>query len=490
MIACFICTEKRKELLKMITRRFTKKDHVYKNPTINADSFDKRRFNELLHMSKGLQNIRHEGRNAPYFDQLMGDIWASFYKTNPRLLDDVPQELITNQNIMKRILSDKKYLETHEFTKLDDIHSSFATIGFSQKIFSWLEEQTDTNKDVQQAYREMMKKQRVNGEDSKEYKKALQEYFQQVQEQLESNSPDFSKMIADSVEESKQIQESITNIIGGIEAGIGSNNVLKNLPLKEVFDLAEYLKNNYQMKQIAYWAGRFKAIARTKQKNISKEAIARSGVTVGNDIDRMLPNELLNLSNPVTKVEFLKRFAEGQTLQYANRGKEALGQGPIIICLDQSGSMDKLDQQSKGFVLALISIAKRQKRNFALITFDKRVKIRKYNRGKISIGQMIELCNDFLGGGTDFQKPLDQSLNILRSEKFKNADIVFVTDGAAPIRHDFIDMFNGEKKKYGFSVLSLLIGNNSKRSTVSVFSDEIYHANDFEDRNAHEIFKI
>ena len=41
--------------LKMITRRFIKKDHVYKNPTINADSFDKRRFNELLHMSKGLQ---------------------------------------------------------------------------------------------------------------------------------------------------------------------------------------------------------------------------------------------------------------------------------------------------------------------------------------------------------------------------------------------------------------------------------------------------
>ena len=41
-------------------------ERVYKNPTVNADSFDKRQFNSLLNKSKGLQELKGE-RKTLYF---------------------------------------------------------------------------------------------------------------------------------------------------------------------------------------------------------------------------------------------------------------------------------------------------------------------------------------------------------------------------------------------------------------------------------------
>ncbi|WP_443258258.1 vWA domain-containing protein [Virgibacillus sp. L01] len=66
----------------------------------------------------------------------------------------------------------------------------------------------------------------------------------------------------------------------------------------------------------------------------------------------------------------MRKFVEGQTMVYDKKGKETLGKGPIILCLDESGSMRDLESQSKGFALALISYAKKQKRDFALISFS------------------------------------------------------------------------------------------------------------------------
>src|SRR5690554_5201685 len=124
----------------MKNQQWFRKEQIYKNPTINSDSFDIRRFNELLSMSKGLQKLQQKGGSHPYFDQLMGDIWSSFFKNNPQLLDkdDIPNELGFNHHLMERVLNDKTFNETHEYTKLDDLHSALSTIAFSDKVFEWI----------------------------------------------------------------------------------------------------------------------------------------------------------------------------------------------------------------------------------------------------------------------------------------------------------------------------------------------------------------
>lgn len=96
-------------------------------------------------------------------------------------------------------------------------------------------------------------------------------------------------------------------------------------------------------------------------------------------------------------------------MQYEQKGYEVLGKGLIVLCLDQSGSMHKLDTQSKGFMLALISIARKQKRDFCLVLFSTRTKILKYERGKIKSSDMISLAQTFLVGGTDFALPFERT---------------------------------------------------------------------------------
>ena len=90
-------------------------------------------------------------------------------------------------------------------------------------------------------------------------------------------------------------------------------------------------------------------------------------------------------------------------MQYEQKGHEVLGKGPIVLCLDQSGSMHKLDTQSKGFTLALMSIARKQKRDFCLVLFSTRTKIIKYEKGKIKGSDMVNFALTFLGGGTNFE---------------------------------------------------------------------------------------
>src|SRR5699024_9466670 len=123
---------------------------------------------------------------------------------------------------------------------------------------------------------------------------------------------------------------------------------------------------------------------------------------------------------------------------------------PIILCLDQSGSMHKLDYQSKGFALALMSIAKRQKRDFCYIPFSIKTQVYRFVKGNISSSEMIQLSENFLGGGTNFGLPLNKSLEIINESRFKQSDIVFVTDGEDGLNEAFLNNSPRLKRKRSF----------------------------------------
>nr|WP_246021036.1 hypothetical protein [Paenibacillus lentus] len=161
---------------------------------------------------------------------------------------------------------------------------------------------------------------------------------------------------------------------------------LKKVPLKDQLILAERLSHDKKMKDIARWAGRMKVIANRKQRSKYKDAINRNGIKQGNAVEQLLPMELGSYASPTTRMDFLRRYVEGQTLQYDTKGPEQLGKGPIILCLDQSGSMRGRDTISKGFALALMSIARKQRRDFAWIPFSSHAADPLiYERGKILI---------------------------------------------------------------------------------------------------------
>jgi len=309
-------------------------------------------------------------------------------------------------------------------------------------------------------------------------KQSMQQLSEQLQEKLNGSSHQLQSMLKSSVDEAKESKENLEKLISGMGQGNGKSELGK-VPVKEQFQLADMLQKNPKMKEIADWAGRFKEIARAKQKHLHRDSIERSGVTIGNKVDRIIPIELSNLAILQAKIDFIRRFAEGQTMIYDKKGKDTLGKGPIILCLDQSGSMRKLDTQSKGFALALMSIARKQKRDFALITFSIKAEVKVFPKGKSCTDDLIHLAGNFLGGGTNFYDPLRQSLSLIKESRFNQADIVFVTDGQANLPDEFIEELRSTKDKKKFECLSVLIGEGADFQTVQKFSDRVINADDF-----------
>ncbi|WP_318617040.1 VWA domain-containing protein [Sporosarcina sp. YIM B06819] len=476
------------------------KFHNDNRSVLNTDAFDKRRFKEIFEMSKGLQKIRAEGV-LPAFEPLLADIWASLFKMKPEIKAvGVDSDLIINKLIMERIMADESFENYRSFTRLDDVSSAIGTMKFGESTNKWLADQKAQDEDLhklmleihamledlqQQEWQEGAGKGNQRLEET--LTQAMAKLNEKLQQALRKNSQSFSQAMAQAMQETKQVKEGLRSLLGGSTAGRGDAD-LKKVPLRDQLAIAEKISTDKKMKEIADWAGRFKQIARKKQKSKHSESMERKGVTLGNDMERLLPMELALYMHPITKNDFLRRFVEGQTMQFKQKGPEVLEKGPIVFCLDQSGSMSKLDTQSKGFTLALMSIARKQRRDFCLIVFSTRTQIYQYKNGKMKASDMVRLARTFLGGGTNFALPLDEAMNIINESRFKQADVIFVTDGEDQVMDSFLKAFNKKRQEKSFNVLSLVIGCST--NTVEQFSDRVVHVKDFDDNGSFSAFEI
>ncbi|MFA8439192.1 hypothetical protein [Pueribacillus sp. YX66] len=489
--------------------RHQKREELKETSVLNTDAFDKRRFEQIFGMSERLQSIEElaKVKSLPMFKGLLGDMWAGLFKLSPELKEDVPEHLEANHSIMNKIMSEESFQGIREKSKLDDMFSAIGAVRFGEETYHWLMEQKRRNEELSMAMEEAQKQLEHSRQDSDEsdegeqgsggggnedaLNQAMSEFAQQMGEALEQSQNSFSRMVANAIEETRETEQNLNAMIGGIEAGTGTSKELNKVPLRDKIKLAEVISTDPDMKEIAEWVGRFAKIARTKQKMKHKDSTEQSGVEQGNDLARVLPSGLVQYTNPATKNDFLKRFAEGQLMQYEQKGKESLGQGSIILCLDQSGSMKDLDNQAKAFAIALMAIAKRQKRNFVYIPFNWNVgNVRTFPKGKITPSEIVEIAREFMGGGTVFTDPLKTALNYIKMDRYKDADVIFVTDGEAGIGEAFLERLNVEKEKLKFNVLSLAIGSMAQVNTLELFSDRVVKIKTFDEDGAFEAFEV
>ncbi|MCM3086811.1 VWA domain-containing protein [Bhargavaea ginsengi] len=456
---------------------------------LNTDAFDNRRFKEIMEMSKGLQELRDDAV-MPTFEPLLGDIWASLYKMKPSITEEeVDGSLAANKQIMQAIMADPSFESFRHFTRLNDWASAISTLKTGEKTHQWLVMQTEKDKSLReqlQNIREQASRQQeeLNPEALAE---SLEEFNEKLKETIEFNLESFRQSMDQARDEAQQAGEWLKSLLGGSRAGSGDAE-LRKVPLRDKIYLAEKISTDRRLKEIADWAGRLKQAARKKQKAKQTESVARQGVTTGIDVENLLPVELSLYTHPLTKMDFLRRFSERQTMQFELKGPEHLNKGPIVICLDQSDSMRELDTQSKGFVLALMSIAKRQKRDLCLILFSSQVRQFEFSKGDISASQIVRLAEAFLGGGTKFELALGEALEVIGESRFKEADLVFVTDGEDQVTDEFLEQFHQLKREKAFQVLSLLIGTNPE--SVEPFTDRMVQVSDFNEEGSFTAFEV
>ena len=182
------------------------------------------------------------------------------------------------------------------------------------------------------------------------------------------------------------------------------------------------------------------------------------GITIGNDLNALLPSELAQYSDDSMVSLFAYKYLTKnlQTFRYKSEITQpsrklsfvrAARKGPMIVCIDTSASMYGLPQQIEQSLLGRIEVkAEELDRDCFLIDFSVSVRAidlrerRKKNR-EARLGKSRDDYNfasnhiPFIGGGTSSRKLLSTLFDTLDNEgdRYINADILIISDFLMPI---------------------------------------------------------
>jgi uncharacterized protein with von Willebrand factor type A (vWA) domain len=205
-------------------------------------------------------------------------------------------------------------------------------------------------------------------------------------------------------------------------------------------------------------------------------------IEVGKDLGRILPCEKMLLhAKGAAKRLFFKKYAEGQLMQYRLRSMIKEQKGPIICCIDNSGSMSgDPELWSKALGLGLLEIAVKQKRNLVILHFGSRgERLARFNfkQGDAPLDRKIKMAEYFLGGGTDFEYPLEEAMRIVESEHPK-ADTILITDGECDVSRPWLKKWADWRKKKQVNAFSVYIGEGHMPQILTDLSDHVVFAKD------------
>lgn len=232
--------------------------------------------------------------------------------------------------------------------------------------------------------------------------------------------------------------------------------------------VAKLLDGNRKLSEIAKLAGRFQAEAKKAQRNKIKHGYEEVvDIETGNNIERLLPSEIVKLGDETLELLFYKGYCEQALLQYRLESTEKQSKGPIVFCIDNSGSMSgQREIWSKAIMLAIAQIAMDQRRTFEVIHFDSRIQRKDvFPAGTSDPEKLIESCAFFSQGGTDITCALRDGIRDIRKGEegvdLNKADLICITDGQDHIPEDVKKQLKGEFKELGVSLFSIILGGDA-----------------------------
>ncbi|KAA6415263.1 MAG: hypothetical protein FRX49_13645 [Trebouxia sp. A1-2] len=132
--------------------------------------------------------------------------------------------------------------------------------------------------------------------------------------------------------------------------------------------------------------------------------------------------------------------------------------GPIIVCLDTSGSMSGARETvAKAVTLECMRGAVRQKR--ACFLGPGQVMEMELKVDSNSMAKLLKFLTGGFNGGTDVDKPLELSLKRLAEKEWNQADILMVTDGEIPRPSEWVKKdLKAAVDDLGLEIHGLLVG--------------------------------
>jgi Mg-chelatase subunit ChlD len=239
--------------------------------------------------------------------------------------------------------------------------------------------------------------------------------------------------VEDAMDKALDDAAQVVKDIQGAVAAFGLDDPKTHKDHEEIAVLMETLDDE-QVKEIMLIAGRTAHFHDDKARfDTIENRGERTEVTRGQSIrDALLP-EIARLVEEGSKPLALKRIAAKELQQWGREDQEARGKGPVVFCADRSYSMrgERL-KWVKALLLGLGRVAAMENRAFQVIWYNEVVTHSTlYPAGTGPTALLAELKRT-ASGCTAFGPPLQRAIESIRgSRTFRQADIVFLTDGEA-----------------------------------------------------------
>lgn len=261
---------------------------------------------------------------------------------------------------------------------------------------------------------------------------------------------------------------------------------------------ADLLEQDESLQELAQLLGKHMREQRKLEKELSEKITINTewkpspaqkgqiaGLCTSNDISSVLPSELALFRNNATKKLFEKKFAEKSLLSFkyenvtpqtkaetitAEVSKEET-KGPILICVDTSGSMHGTPENiAKTATFALAKAAIEENRKCYLISFSTGIETLDLTaKNENALTRLVSFLRMGFYGGTDATPALLHSINLLQQNDWQNADVLMVSDFIMPYLPEQtikeIDLQKEKKTKFH----SLVIGRSGNANIIQCF---------------------
>lgn len=429
---------------------------------------------DIVDFSPEMQNTIAEGEALlPTFKYLHEDIFMSLYQYNATVLPPERMHIQSwmNRNILSQLINTPVFITLRKTCRCDLFNAGIGTEIIGKQAIEILkkelakikdfqkkkealeklveqEEQVDSLAEELDEMEELLDEMRMNGqEESQEFEELQERYgnselnLQQARalaEQLAEDCEELVETSDDLVDNfTVQMDNSIIDATSEVQQvsdyvqawGLGEGSDVK-VPFGLKRSALERIRNSEYLRKFTDMIGKYKECAVTEQKKkVKSSAIEIKSVKVGDKIEDALPSDKLNLCNEITKKDFYRRMTQGQLMSYDKESQKQKNKGPIIVCIDQSGSMhgDK-DMWAKALAVGILEVAQLQKREFACIPYDSSCrKTTIIHKDEISPDKIIGIAEERATGGTSFEAPLKEASKLIEDSNFKEAKTILVS---------------------------------------------------------------
>jgi uncharacterized protein with von Willebrand factor type A (vWA) domain len=226
-----------------------------------------------------------------------------------------------------------------------------------------------------------------------------------------------------------------------------------------------------------------------------------TGVHFGAGLEHMLPAEAALLRHPVGRRLWRARHAEGRLLAYDTEAvlvdwrpdpaapqqaaaeapqTQPFAQGPMVLCLDTSGSMRGAPELiAKAVVLAAVRAAQASGRACRLVAFGGPGEmVQRDLTGPGGLQSILELMGQAFDGGTDIQTPIEAAIETVHEAAWCSADLLIVSDGEFGCVNSTLQRLDDARSQLGLAVHGVLVGDRETLGMLEV-CDHIHWVRDW-----------